>query len=85
MNLKAISEIPRRALVAFLRLYQRTLSPDHGWFRSRFPVGYCRFQPSCSEYAVQVVERDGVFLGVPRAAWRVLRCNPWSRGGEDLP
>lgn len=85
MNLKAISEIPKRSLVAFLHLYQRTLSPDHGWFRFRFPAGYCRYQPSCSEYAIRVVERDGVFLGVPRAAWRVLRCNPWSRGGEDLP
>lgn len=43
----------------------------------------CKFYPTCSEYGIQAIERDGVFKGLLRAFWRVLRCNPWSRGGID--
>ena len=43
----------------------------------------CRFTPSCSHYAAEVVARRGLLLGVPLAAWRVLRCNPLSKGGFD--
>ncbi|MBI5222717.1 MAG: membrane protein insertion efficiency factor YidD [Candidatus Magasanikbacteria bacterium] len=68
-----------------IRLYQKTLSPDHGFFRFRFPRGYCRYYPSCSEYAYQVIKKRGIIVGIPKAIWRVLRCNPWSRGGVDLP
>lgn len=62
-------------MVAFLRLYQRLLSP--------LLPPRCRFWPSCSEYAVQAVERHGILRGVVLAGWRVLRCNPWSDGGVD--
>lgn len=85
MNIKAISAIPKRGLIAFLRLYQKTLSPDHGWFRVLFPGGYCRFTPTCSQYAIRSIEKDGILIGIPKAAWRVLRCNPFSSGGQDLP
>ncbi len=43
----------------------------------------CRFTPSCSHYAAEVVQRRGVIVGVPLAIWRLLRCNPLSRGGYD--
>lgn len=43
----------------------------------------CRFEPTCSEYAIEAIERFGVFKGTLKAAWRVLRCNPWSPGGYD--
>ncbi len=43
----------------------------------------CKFYPTCSEYGIQAVERYGAFNGLLRAFWRVLRCNPWSRGGID--
>jgi len=43
----------------------------------------CRFTPSCSHYAVEVVQRRGLVLGLPLAAWRVLRCNPLGKGGFD--
>lgn len=67
-----------------IRLYQKTLSPDHGWFKKRYPQGYCRFYPSCSQYGYEAIERYGMVRGLIKAVWRVLRCNPWSKGGVDL-
>jgi putative membrane protein insertion efficiency factor len=43
----------------------------------------CRFHPSCSRYAGDAVRKYGPFRGALKAAWRVLRCNPWSHGGVD--
>jgi putative membrane protein insertion efficiency factor len=43
----------------------------------------CRYQPTCSEYAHEAIERHGVLKGVGMTAWRLLRCNPWSHGGYD--
>lgn len=43
----------------------------------------CKFYPTCSEYGIQSIRKDGVPKGLLRAVWRVLRCNPWSRGGID--
>lgn len=71
-------------LVWAVKLYQATLSPDHGWFKARYPHGYCRYYPTCSMYAVAVMEKQGL-AGVPKAILRVLSCNPMSRGGIDLP
>ena len=43
----------------------------------------CRYHPSCSRYALDALEEFGVLRGSVLAAWRLLRCNPWSRGGVD--
>jgi uncharacterized protein len=43
----------------------------------------CRYEPSCSCYAEQAVRRHGIARGLALAGWRLLRCNPWSRGGYD--
>jgi uncharacterized protein len=67
----------RAVAVAPVRLYQRAISPA-------LPQR-CRYHPSCSEYAVQAVRRFGVLRGLVLAAWRLLRCNPWSHGGVDFP
>lgn len=58
-----------------LRLYKGTLSP-------LLPVS-CRFVPTCSEYAAEAVAHFGFWRGVGMACWRLLRCNPLSRGGFD--
>lgn len=63
--------------IAPIRLYQACLSPLLGQ--------RCRYHPSCSRYAVGAIEHHGVARGSVLAAWRVLRCNPWSRGGVDHP
>ena len=65
----------RRLLTAPIRLYQRVLSPA-------IPPR-CKYEPSCSHYAVRAIERYGILRGSVLAAWRVLRCNPWSHGGYD--
>jgi putative membrane protein insertion efficiency factor len=43
----------------------------------------CRYEPTCSRYAEEAIRRHGVIRGLGLAAWRLLRCNPWSRGGYD--
>lgn len=71
----------KRLIVKMIELYQRTLSPDYGWFRR--PGGYCKFTPTCSEYCKQTIEKHGVSKGIVLGTYRVLRCNPWSKGGHD--
>jgi putative membrane protein insertion efficiency factor len=65
----------RRLVLLPLRAYQRAFSPLLG--------ARCRYYPSCSEYAAQAIERFGILRGLVLAGWRLLRCNPWSRGGLD--
>jgi putative membrane protein insertion efficiency factor len=66
----------RKLVIAPVRFYQRAISPG-------LPAR-CKYYPSCSEYAVQAVRRYGILRGVVLAAWRLLRCNPWSHGGVDF-
>ena len=65
----------RAVVIAPVRAYQRVVSPLIG--------PRCKYYPSCSEYAVQAVRRYGILRGLVLAAWRLLRCNPWSDGGVD--
>lgn len=65
----------RALLILLVRLYQWTLRPLLGQ--------QCRFEPSCSEYAIAALDRHGALRGAALAAWRVLRCNPWTSGGFD--
>lgn len=74
---------PRSIVAFFIRIYQKTLSPDHGFIKRFFPNGYCKFNPTCSTYAHQSVCKYGVIIGGIKAFWRILRCNPWSKGGDD--
>jgi len=83
MNLWQAKYFARHTAVNVIRLYQKTLSFDHGWPRVFFPHGYCRFNPSCSEYGIQAITKYGVTKGGLMAFWRVLRCNPLSKGGND--
>ena len=76
----------RNFVLRLIRIYQKTLSFDHGWFSFLFPHGYCRFHPTCSEYAYQAIEKQGLIKGGFKALWRVLRCNPFNKkGGYDPP
>ena len=67
----------RRGTIGLIRLYQAWVSPLLG------PA--CRFYPSCSEYAVVSIERQGLRAGGTRALRRIVRCTPFRRGGLDLP
>lgn len=81
--IRTILHIPRRIVQALIVLYQHTLSPDHGWASRLFKYRVCRFYPTCSEYGHQAIGQYGVIKGGLMAAWRVLRCNPWTDGGND--
>jgi putative membrane protein insertion efficiency factor len=48
-----------------------------------FPPASCKYHPSCSQYALDAVRKYGPVKGSAKAAWRLLRCNPWSHGGVD--
>jgi putative membrane protein insertion efficiency factor len=62
-----------------IRIYQNTLSLDHGYMGKLKPnVRNCKFVPTCSEYGYSAVERFGIFKGNILTLKRVLRCNPWS-------
>ncbi len=67
--------VVRRLFILPIRGYQLLLSPMVG--------ERCKYYPSCSEYAVQAIGRFGILRGLVLAGWRLLRCNPWSRGGFD--
>jgi hypothetical protein len=69
-----------RILLAILVFYRRWLSPA---LHSLNPGGGCRYLPTCSEYASTAIAIHGPLRGAALAAWRLLRCNPFGRGGLD--
>jgi putative membrane protein insertion efficiency factor len=73
--LHRIRRVPGVLILGFLKLYQRVLSPA-------LPRR-CKYEPTCSEYAVQAVRELGATRGSVLAAWRLARCNPFSHGGYD--
>lgn len=64
-----------KGLIFFVRLYQLTLSPYIG--------KQCKFSPSCSNYFIEAVKQHGAFKGARLGIWRIIRCNPFSKGGFD--
>ena len=69
--------LARIVLIGLIRLYRATLSSVLG--------GQCRFDPSCSRYAEEAIRSRGATVGSGLAVWRILRCNPFARGGVDEP
>lgn len=68
--------LPRFILLAFIRLWQATISRG-------LPPDTCRFYPTCSHYGYQAIYKYGAMKGSLMTAWRVLRCNPFNPGGFD--
>lgn len=65
----------KRFFIAAIRGYQRYISPGLR------PC--CRFQPTCSQYAIEAIDKYGALKGGLMAIWRILRCNPFCKGGYD--
>jgi len=70
-----ITHIVKTSLIAIIRIYRLFISGLLG------PC--CRFEPSCSTYAMQAIKQHGCIRGCCLAMWRVLRCHPWQPGGID--
>jgi len=73
--LKEIVYLPNLLFIALIRFYQLALSP--------FLPASCRFEPSCSVYGYQAFKKYNFFKALFLTAWRILRCNPFHRGGYD--
>jgi putative membrane protein insertion efficiency factor len=72
----AIRRAPAFLGIALVHTYRWTLG-------LLVPRGRCKYHPSCSQYAIDALRKHGLVKGSARAVWRLLRCNPWSRGGVD--
>ena len=75
--------LPKNLSLILIKAYQLLLSPDHSWLRGRFPHGFCRHYPSCSEYSKQAIERFGFTKGLGLSIRRVLSCHPWAESKVD--
>ena len=75
MILKMVKMKYKNILINIIRFYRKNISP------LKNPC--CRYVPTCSQYAIEAVEKYGAFKGGLMAAWRILRCNPLSKGGYD--
>ena len=73
--LDALALLPQRLLVLLVRGYRLLLKP---WLGNA-----CRFEPTCSQYALDALDRHGAAGGSALVAWRLLRCHPWCDGGCD--
>jgi putative membrane protein insertion efficiency factor len=73
--MSGVMRVPAMLGIGLVWFYRAT-------FGALFPTT-CKYHPSCSEYAVQALRRHGLVKGSVLAGWRLLRCNPWSRGGFD--
>ncbi len=65
----------KRPALGLIHIYQRHISPSR--------PSACRFQPSCSHYGYEAIERHGLLKGSWLTLWRLIRCNPFNRGGYD--
>lgn len=70
-----IGFLPRRLLIALVRIYRLLLSP---WLGNS-----CRFTPTCSAYSIEALERHGAIVGTTLTTYRLLRCHPWCTPGDD--
>lgn len=62
-------------LIGFVKAWRTVISPLYG--------NVCKYYPSCSAYGLSALQEHGAFRGSAMTIWRILRCNPWSKGGYD--
>lgn len=65
----------RQLMIRMIRYYQKHVSPAR--------PARCRFIPTCSQYAIEAIEKHGPIIGLAKAIWRILRCNPLGGSGYD--
>ena len=65
----------KKIMIFLIKVYRKYISPMTG--------PHCKYYPTCSQYAIEAIEKYGALKGGLLAAWRILRCNPFSKGGYD--
>ena len=78
--LRAVHSVAVWVVLLPVHVYRATVSRALGWI---FPRPLCRFQPTCSQYMIEAIEKKGVVVGILKGLWRIARCNPFSKGGYD--
>jgi len=73
--LKKINLFIKKILIAFIKAYKRIISP--------FLPNACRFEPTCSQYMIEAIEKHGIIYGLYLGIRRILRCHPWGKSGFD--
>lgn len=74
--MKKLNTLIKKICIFLIKTYQLTISP-------RFSHGACRYYPTCSQYTLEAIEIHGVFKGILLGARRIMRCNPFFKGGYD--
>lgn len=74
----------KKILITSINIYQKTLSPDHGLFKYRYPYGFCRHYPSCSEYTKLAIDNNGSLKGTLLGVKRIAKCNPFVSPSIDM-
>jgi uncharacterized protein len=74
---------PRFLVISIIKIYQKTLSFDHGFMKFLYPHGFCRFSPTCSQYGIEAIKKFGIFKGGFLTLKRIIKCNPFNKGGYD--
>jgi len=78
-----IFDIPKKTTLLLIRIYQKTLSADHAFWANPSKFRICIYEPSCSEYTYQAIEKHGLIKGAVMGTARIIRCNPFARPGDD--
>lgn len=74
----------KKRVIFLVKVYQKTLSPDHSvWAKSMNKPPYCKHIPSCSDYMIEALEKKWLAKWLVKWSYRILRCNPWNKGGYD--
>lgn len=76
---KKLKKLPKRRVKLFKMLFMRPIV----FYQKHFSKHTCLYEPTCSEYMKRSINNKGVFLGLLYGIWRLLRCNPLSKGGYD--
>lgn len=76
-----------KLIISLVRFYQFYIGNlfKYGAVALPLPGSSCRFYPSCSEYAIESLSKHGALKGSAKALFRILKCNPWTKPGPDLP
>lgn len=75
----------KEIILKLINIYQKTISPNIGAFNSLSGPAECRFYPTCSEYAIKSFEKYSLTKAAAKTIHRITRCNPFAKGGIDLP